>query len=188
LNDPYYKTIGIGTRIFLGGGIGYVIGNGTQHDPNVKRSENGVVMGGAGTLSVKGDLKLMSPKFLRGASLTGYGCSLKVGIGVPIPVLNEEIATFTAISDEDIFAPIVDYGYDYPEGEGKPLGYVTYAQMKTGEMTFDGKKVTTAPLASYSIALEIATTLKEWIKSGSFTLGEPQEILPSIPFGGFTNF
>jgi len=188
LNDPYYKTIGLGTRIFLGGGIGYVIGNGTQHDPNVKRSENGVVMGGAGTLSVKGDLKHMSPKYLRGASLTGYGCSLKVGIGVPIPVLNEEIATFTAISDEDIFAPIIDYGYDYPEGEGKPLGYVTYAQLKTGEMTFDGKKVTTAPLASYSIALEIAATLKEWIKTGSFTLGEPQEILPSIPFGGFTNF
>jgi len=42
LNDPCYKTIGIGTRIFLGGGIGYVAWQGTQHTPNVLRSENGV--------------------------------------------------------------------------------------------------------------------------------------------------
>lgn len=180
LNDPFYRTIGMGTRIFLGGGIGYVIGNGTQHNPNVKRSENGVVMGGAGTIAVKGDLKNMSPKYLRGASLTGYGCSLNVGIGVPIPILNEEMAIFTSVSDHDIHAPIVDYGFDYPERGGSPLGYVTYAQLKTGEITFDGRKITTAPLSSYSIALEIATSLKEWITTGRFFLGEPQEILPTV--------
>ena len=33
LKDPYYKTIGIGTRIFLGGGIGYVAWPGTQFNP-----------------------------------------------------------------------------------------------------------------------------------------------------------
>ena len=37
LNDPLYKTIGIGTRIFLGGGQGFVVWRGTQHNPNVKR-------------------------------------------------------------------------------------------------------------------------------------------------------
>ena len=56
LNDPYYKTIGIGTRIFLGGGIGYVVWNGTQHNPGVKRGENGVPRFPAGTLCVIGDL------------------------------------------------------------------------------------------------------------------------------------
>jgi L-aspartate semialdehyde sulfurtransferase len=182
LNDPLYRTIGIGTRIFLGGGIGYVIGAGTQHTPTVKRSENGVVMGGAGTISVRGDLKGMSPKFLRGASLTGYGTSLNVGIGIPIPILNEEMARFTSVSDDEIMVPIVDYGSDYPSGGGQPLGYVTYAQLRSGEITVDGKTVTTAPLSSYSAALEIATTLKEWITSGKFLLGEPQETLPSVPF------
>ncbi|MCX5873507.1 MAG: homocysteine biosynthesis protein [Deltaproteobacteria bacterium] len=182
LNDPFYRTIGLGTRIFLGGGVGYVIGNGTQHNPNVKRSENGVVMGGAGTIAVKGDLKNMSPKYLRGASLAGYGCSLNVGIGVPIPILNEEMAIFTSVSDEDIHAPIVDYGFDYPEGGGSPLGYVTYAQLKTGEITFDGRKITTAPLSSYAIALEIANSLKDWITTGRFFLGEPQEILPTVSY------
>jgi uncharacterized protein (DUF39 family) len=187
LNDPLYKTIGLGTRIFLGGGTGYVIGAGTQHNPAVKRSDNGVVMGGAGTLSVRGDLKQMSPKFLRGASMTGYGCSLNVGIGVPIPILNEEIARFTAVSDDEIFVPVVDYGIAYPEDGGAPMTYVTYGQLKTGEISIDGRSVVTAPLSSYSAALEIASILKGWIKSGRFFLGEPQETLPSVPFDGFNN-
>ena len=187
LNDPYYKTIGLGTRIFLGGGIGYVIGAGTQHNPAAKRSDNGVVMGGAGTLSVRGDLKQMSAKFLRGASVTGYGCSLNVGIGVPIPILNEEIARFTAVSDDEIFVPVIDYGLAYPEDGGSPITYVTYGQLKTGEISVDGRSVVTAPMSSYSGALEIARILKEWIKSGRFLLGEPQETLPSVPFDGFNN-
>jgi uncharacterized protein (DUF39 family) len=187
LNDPYYKTIGLGTRIFLGGGIGYVIGAGTQHNPTAKRSDNGVVMGGAGTLSVRGDLKQMSAKFLRGASMTGYGCSLNVGIGVPIPILNEEMARFTAVSDDEIFVPVIDYGLAYPEDGGSPIAYVTYGQLKTGEISVDGRSVVTAPMSSYSGALEIAQILKEWIKSGRFLLGEPQETLPSVPFDGFNN-
>lgn len=185
LNDPFYRTIGIGTRIFLGGGIGYVIGEGTQHAPGVGRSENGVVMGGAGTLAVRGDLKGMSPKFLRGASLTGYGTSLNVGIGIPIPILDEEMARFTAVSDDDIKVPVVDYGSEYPEGEGEPMDYVTYGRLKTGEVTVNGRKVPAAPLSSYSAALEIAQTLKKWIESGRFPLGEAQETLPSVPFAGF---
>jgi uncharacterized protein (DUF39 family) len=187
LNDPFYRTIGIGTRIFLGGGIGYVIGAGTQHSPGVERSPNGVVTGGAGTISVRGDLKGMSPQFLRGASLTGYGCSLNVGIGIPIPILNEEMAQFTAVSDDEIRVPVVDYGLEYPESGGKPLAHVTFGQLKSGEITFEGRRVVTAPLSSQSAALSIAETLKEWIESGKFLLGEAQETLPSVPFEGFGN-
>jgi len=108
LNDPYYKTIGIGTKIFLGGDIGFVAWHGTQHNPNVLRSENGVPRRSGGTLSVIGDLKQMSPRWLVGTSMLGYGCTITVGIGVPIPVLSEEILQYTIVSDSDIFAPIVD--------------------------------------------------------------------------------
>lgn len=185
LNDPFYRTIGVGTRIFLGGGAGYVIGAGTQHAPGVKRSENGVVMGGAGTIAVRGDMKGMSTKYLRGASITGYGCSLCVGLGIPIPILNEEMAKFTAVSDDEIYVPVTDYGNDYPQDGGKPLAYVTYGQLRTGEIEFEGKKMATSCLSSYAIALDIAETLKEWISSGKFLIGEPQETLPSVPFDGF---
>src|SRR4030043_725368 len=63
LNDPYYKTIGIGTRIFLGGGLGYVAWQGTQHNPGAPRSENGVPKRPGGTLAVIGDLKQMSARW-----------------------------------------------------------------------------------------------------------------------------
>jgi uncharacterized protein (DUF39 family) len=93
-NDPYFRTIGIGTRIFLGGAQGFVVGPGTQHNPDATRGENGVPMEGAGTLATTGDLKKMDSKWLMGASILGYGVSLYVGIGVPIPILNEEMARY----------------------------------------------------------------------------------------------
>ncbi len=183
LNDPYYKTIGIGTRIFLGGGIGYVVGSGTQHNPNVKRTESGVPRVAAGTLAVKGDLKKMSPKWLRGASFTGYGVTLTVGIGVPIPILNEEILRYTTVRDEEIFTQVVDYSNDYPQCIPESLGEVNYKQLKSGKITIQGKEVPTSGLSSYSKAREIAKILKEWIEEGKFFLTQPVELLPSIDSG-----
>jgi uncharacterized protein (DUF39 family) len=177
-NDPYYRTIGIGTRIFLGGGVGYVCFPGTQHNPAKSRGKNGVPLGPAGTLMVLGNLKKMSPRYLVGVSLLGYGCSLAVGIGVPIPLLNEEMARFCAVSDAELLAPIVDYGSDYPAGTGRVLGQVSYAQLKSGRMTLEGREVPTVPLSSLVRAREIAQILKDWIATGKFLLGEPVELLP----------
>ncbi|MEN6421479.1 MAG: homocysteine biosynthesis protein, partial [Smithella sp.] len=178
-NDPYYRTIGIGTRIFLGGAQGFVAWPGTQHNPNVPRGENGVPKEGAGTIAVIGNLKEMKPDWLTGASILGYGVSLFVGIGIPIPILDEEMAFYTAVKDENIYTQIYDYGMDYPKGVAKPLAEVSYKDLRGGTITIDGKKVVTAPLSSYYKARQIAHTLKEWIESGQFILGEPQQNLPS---------
>ncbi len=179
-NDPYYKTIGIGTRIFLGGAQGFVAWHGTQHDPNVLRCENGTPREGAGTLAVVGDLKEMTPEWLVGASMLGYGVSLYVGIGIPIPLLNEEIAQYTAVKDEDIYTQVYDYGVDYPSGgEARSLGEVSYKDLRSGAITIDDKEIPTAPMSSYYKAREIAELLKEWIERGNFVLGEPQQLLPS---------
>ncbi len=179
LNDPYYRTIGIGTRIFLGGGVGYVCWHGTQHCPTVERTAAGVPKSEAGTLSVIGDLKQMKPEWLVGVSLLGYGASLMVGVGVPIPILDEEMARFTAVSDNELVAPVIDYSRAYPHCEPGELGYVTYAELKSGEIVVQGKRVPTAPLSSYLRARQIAQTLKEWISDGQFLLGKPVELLPS---------
>jgi uncharacterized protein (DUF39 family) len=180
MNDPYYRTIGLGTKIFLGGGQGFITWHGTQHKPKVRRTKKGVPLTPAGTLSVMGDLKKMNPRWLVGVSLLGYGCSLAVGLGVPIPILNEEIAAFTGVSDEDIFTQIVDYGHDYPSGISKSYGRVSYAQLKGGTIRVKGQDVPTVPLSSVVRAREIADTLKKWIQKGKFTLGEPQQLLPSV--------
>src|SRR5512136_1566484 len=111
LKDPLYRTIGVGTRIFLGGGVGYVVGQGTQHNPDVRRLPSGVPAGGAGTLAVTGDLKQMSSEFVVGVSFMGYGVSLAVGLGVPIPILDEEVMRLAALGDEDLVAQVVDYSH-----------------------------------------------------------------------------
>ena len=177
-NDPYYKTIGLGTRIFLGGAAGYVTWHGTQHKPSVKRTPRGVPLTPAGTLWVMGDLKQMHKEWLMGVSIQGYGCSLAVGLGIPIPILNEEIVQYTAVSDAEIFTQIVDYGHDYPNGLSKSYGQVSYAELKSGMIKVNGQSVPTTPLSSVVKAREIASLLKQRISDGSFTIGEPQFTLP----------
>jgi L-aspartate semialdehyde sulfurtransferase len=183
MKDPYYKTIGIGTRIFLGGGIGYVAWPGTQHNPGTPRSENGAPKGGAGTLCTMGDLKQMSPRYLVGTSMQGYGCTLTVGIGIPIPILNEEILKYTTISDSEIWAEVIDYGAAYPNRVPEVLGQVTYAELRSGKINLNGKTIPTASLSSYPKAVEIANTLKEWIKNGKFLLTEAVAPIPGADSG-----
>jgi len=183
LNDPYYKTIGIGTRIFLGGGVGYVAWQGTQYNPTALRGDNGVPKRGAGTLAVIGDLKQMKSRWLMGTSMLGYGYTVTVGIGVPIPILNEEIVRYTAVTDAEIFAGVVDYSEAYPNMKPDVLGEVSYAQLKTGKITVQGKEVPTGSLSSYPRALEIASMLKEWILKGEFLLTAPVAPLPGVESG-----
>ena len=178
-NDPLYRTVGLGTRIFLGGAQGYVAWPGTQHLPQVERAPNNTPLRPAGTLMVIGDLKQMQPRWLLGVSILGYGCSLAVGLGIPIPILDEEMARYTAVEDEELFAPIVDYSEDYPKGTGKTVGQVSYGELRSGSFRFNGREVQSVPLSSMPRAREIADILKRWIRQGKFLLGEPQHLLPT---------
>lgn len=173
LNDPLYMTVGIGTRVWLAGAHGHVYAEGTQHAPSCERGENGVPMGGAGTLALTGDMKQMRPEFIRGVSLRGYGVSLAVGVGIPIPILNETILKYTTVRDREILAPVVDYAADYPDATGKVLGYLNYEELKSGEVTFMDKQVKAGSLSSYAGALEIAEILKAEIDDGRFFLSSP---------------
>ncbi len=183
LNDPLYKTIGIGSKIFLGGGVGYIAWQGTQHSPGVVRSDNRVPKRGAGTLAVIGDLKQMDAQWLVGTSMYGYGITITVGIGIPIPILSEEILVHTSVADKDIYAAIVDYSDAYPNVKPDILGEVSYAELKTGLIHLQGKDVPTGSLSSYSRAKKIAGTLKEWIRNGSFILSEPVAPIPTADSG-----
>jgi len=167
MNDPDYETIGVGTRIFLGGAQGYVIGEGTQHDPTNR----------FGTMMVRGDCKKMSSEFISGGAFTKYGTSLYVGIGIPIPILNKGLAKKTALRDEEIITDIVDYGV--PRRARPNLGKVSYATLKSGEVTINGRKIKVSSLSSLKKARKIADTLKSWIENGSFYLSAPAETLPT---------
>jgi len=167
MNDPDYETIGIGTRIFLGGTQAYVIGEGTQHNPSRQ----------LGTLMVRGDCNKMSSEFIRGATYTKYGTTLYVGVGIPIPILNEGIAKKVAIHDEGIFTDVTDYGV--PRRDRPNLGKVNYKELRSGKVTIGEKSVKVSPLSSLKKAKEIAETLKYWIENTSFYLTSPVETLPT---------
>ncbi|HJX23429.1 MAG TPA: homocysteine biosynthesis protein [Candidatus Bathyarchaeia archaeon] len=165
--DLDYETLGIGTRIFLGGGVGYVVGEGTQHSPQNQ----------FGTLMVRGDLRKMTPRFLRGATFHKYGPTLYVGLGVPIPIINEKVAASAALTDENIYTDILDYGV--PSRNRPIIKRVSYADLKEGEIELDGKSTRASPLSSFKYAKEIAETLKAWIVRGDFLLNRPAELLPT---------
>jgi uncharacterized protein (DUF39 family) len=179
LNDPFYATIGVGTRIWLAGAQGHVYSEGTQHCPDVERGENGVPMEGAGTLALTGNMKEMDARYVRGISLKGYGVSLALGIGIPIPVLNKEILKRTTVRDRDIYAPVIDYSRDYPQRSSHIICRISYEELKRGEVTINNKIVEVSSLSSYNIALEIAETLKDEITKGEFLLSRPIQKLPT---------
>ena len=164
--DPNYETIGIGTRIFLGGAQGYIAWGGTQHDPGKS----------LGTIMVIGNLKEMNPRYLRGCTIDRYGSSLYVGIGIPIPVLNERIARTAAVSEDKIKTQLLDYGV--PRRDRPVIRDVTYAELRSGKVEVKGKEVPVSPLSSFKVAREIAEKLKKWIERGEFFLSPPVELLP----------
>jgi L-aspartate semialdehyde sulfurtransferase len=176
LNDPELQSIGIGSRIFLGGGIGYIAWEGTQHFPLQKRLDNQTPVGPAATLALVGDAKQMDPNWVRGCHFKNYGPSLMLGVGVPIPILNEQIAARCAITDDQILAPIVDFSI--PRRVRPTFGVIDYAQLKSGKIKIEGHTVRVAPLVSLSRSLEIAHLLKDWIATGKFTLTAPVAALP----------
>ena len=183
LNDPTYRTLGVGSRIFVAGAPGYVAWEGTQHNPNQNRDEAGVPTAPAGTIAVAADLKQASAEFFGAATFSKYGVSAFVGIGIPIPVLDEDIAATLALTDADLNATIFDYGV---QRRSRPtLGQVTYEQLRSGEIEIEGKKIQTGPISSLPIARKIAAELKRWIAEEKFVLAPPLEKLPQPGTQGF---
>jgi len=164
--SPLYKdrdleTLGIGSRIFLGGGIGYIMGEGTQHYPAKYLS----------TIMVAGDLKKMNPRFLRGATFYKYGSTLYVGVGIPIPIVNMNVARNAATPDREIYTEIIDYSV--PSVNRPILRRVSYEELKSGKVGLGDRTVKAASMSSLRMAVEVAETLKKWILEGVFKLSRP---------------
>jgi uncharacterized protein (DUF39 family) len=174
LNDPELRAIGIGTRIFLGGTTGYVAWNGTQFNTAVERVANRIPIDPAATLSLVGDLKDMSGEFIKGAIFERYGISLFVGVGIPLPLLDEDMTRAVSVLDKDIVTKLCDYGKP-----GHPVvKKVNYQELKSGRVEVSGTVIRTGSLSSIYKARKIAKILKKWIRNGDFYISQPVEPLP----------
>lgn len=160
-NDPKLRLIGSGVPIFLCGAPGMVVGEGTQHSP----------AGGFGTLMVTGDMKRMSRDYLRAATMNGYGVTLYVGLGVPLPVLDLDVVRATAVRDEDITVDLIDYGI--PSRNRPSVRKITYAELRSGSIQINGDEVRTSSLSSFRRARQVAQELKGWIEKGTMQLCLP---------------
>lgn len=176
LNDPHLRTIGIGSRLLVGGAPGYIAWEGTQHFPLQKRLPNGTPIGPSATVALIADAKQMHPEWVRGCYFSGYGPSLMLGVGVPIPILDETVLQGCAVRDQDIIAPVIDFSI--PRRVRPSFGLVSYQQLKSGRLTINGNRVRTAPLSSLYLGQKVAATLKDWILRGDFELSEPVAPLP----------
>ncbi len=175
MNDPHLDTIGMGTHIFLAGGDGYVTWQGTQFN-TMSEEVNGVPISGSRTLALIGDMKTMDAKYVRGLDIAGYGTSLAIGVGVPIPILNADIMKKCAISDEEIYANLIDYSVT---SKSRPvLDRYNYAELRSGMIDYEGHKLRTSSLSSYWGARMVAAELKDRIEKGEFILNKPSMELP----------
>ncbi len=172
LKDPELRTIGIGTRVFLGGAEGYVVWEGTQCFPSRTEYSDGTSSFGGATLALIGDMKKMSTDYIRAARIYKYGVSLFVGIGIPFPVLDEDLLAQLARPNDELYTEVYDYSVPLRK---RPVlrEKVSYAELRSGEIELNGKKVPTAPLSSLKKAREIAAVLKARVQSGVFLLTEP---------------
>jgi uncharacterized protein (DUF39 family) len=122
-------------------------------------------------------MKQMSSDYVRGLYFHKYGWSLGLGIGVPIPVLDEDVVKALAITDDRIFAPVLDYAVQ--SRARKPVKEVSYAQLRSGTIDINGKEVRTSSLSSYRKAQDITRELKMWIQEKKFLLTRPVETFPA---------
>lgn len=174
LNDPELRTIGIGTRIFFGGATGYVAWNGTQFNMGKPLNDHGIPIGNSATLSLIGDAKQMSTEFIKAAYFEKYGVTMFVGIGIPIPVLDEDMARRVSVRNSQIETNIIDYG----SGNFEILGRADYDSLFSGEIILNGRKIRCAPLSSIKVARKIAELLGKEITEGRFLLTEPVALFP----------
>lgn len=174
MNDPYANLIGIGTKIWIAGTAGLIVGTGSHHNPLQKRNEHGLPIGPGIILSAIADIESMNSKWIRGGFIKSYGPVLYIGIGIPLPVLNEEVAKYISVTDDKIHSTIVDFSI--PRRTKPTFGQCTYSELRTSTVIINKKPTLSAPLSSMAMAIEICNELKDTILQKNFLLSE--KILP----------
>ncbi len=180
-NDPFLRTIGLGTRIFFGGGEGFITWEGTQYNGNTERdSATGIPITPSATLAIHADLRQMRPEYIQPVYIPGYGVSIYIAMGMAIPVLDVDMASHLAVRNRDIKTRIVDYA------TGEVIKITNYDELINRTVEIDGRSVKVSTMSKNREAEEITSEFKNLIGSGGFYLSEQVKDLPL--YGKVTGF
>jgi uncharacterized protein (DUF39 family) len=109
--------------------------------------------------------------------MRGYGSTLYLGVGIPIPVLDEDLMRDLSRGNDELFTDLCDYSTGT---RARPLvRSVSYAELRSGRVNLGGRSIVSAPLSSLYLAREIAQRLKLSIAAGSFQLQQPIAPMPT---------
>jgi uncharacterized protein (DUF39 family) len=179
LTMPALALLGPGSPVLVGGAIGWVLGSGSGHQPNVRRLASGHARSPGAVAAVSVDLHGLRPEWLRACFFEGQGAALLVGIAAPIPLINEAVALQAACDDDGLEAPVLDIAI--PRRIKPSFGSVSYARLKSGAITVEGRRLTAAPAHSPRLAEAIGRELIDWLEDGRFPLRLPAQPLSPRP-------
>lgn len=179
LTMPGLSLLGPGSPVLVAGALGWVIGSGSAHQPNVRRLPSGHARAPGATAAVVVDWEDLEPRWLRACHFEGHGSALLVAIAAPVPLIDGVTAQQAAVDDDSLDAPVLDLSI--PRRLRPGFGSVLYSSLKSGRITVQGKGLRVAPAHSPRLAEELAEELAERLRSDRFPLRLPLVPLNARP-------
>jgi uncharacterized protein (DUF39 family) len=176
LTMPALAALGPGSPLLVAGGLGWVSGAGSGHNPQVKRRPDGQALSPGACAAVEVNLHDLNPRWLRATRLGGEETGLLVALAAPVPLLDVAVARQAATGNSELEAPVLDYGI--PRRVRPSFGRVPYSTLHSGELRVGDNRLSCAPAHSPRLAAEIAEALVGDLQSGRFPLRSPLAPLP----------
>ncbi|MEB3234993.1 MAG: homocysteine biosynthesis protein [Cyanobacteriota bacterium] len=177
LTMPALSQLGPGSPVLVGGGLGWVLGAGSAHNPTVRRQASGHACAPGATAAVAVDLDQLDPALIRCGYLDGHGSAVLVAIAAPVLLLHGTIAAQAAATAEDLQAPVLDLAI--PRRVKPQLGMVPYSQLRAGRLALAGQTLHCSPAHSPRLAAAACELLKDALQQGRFPLTAPLRPLPA---------
>ena len=168
---PGLGLLGPGSPLLVGGGLGWVIGTGSSHQPQPRRLASGHARTPGAVAAVSVDLHALEARWVRACHFEGHGSALLVAIAAPIPLLDGRIAAQAATPDSQLEAPVLDVSI--PRRIKPSFGGVSYAALRAGSIVVDGHRIPAAPSHSPRLGRAMAEDLRQRLMADRFPLRLP---------------
>lgn len=179
LTMPGLAQLGPGSPVLVGGGLGWVVGAGSAHQPGIPRSPLGHALAPGASAAVSVELQSLDPHWVRPCHFEGQGPGLLITVAAPVPLLNLATARQAAAGPELLEAPVLDLAI--PRRLKPSLGRVSYAELLSGSITLNGQRIRCAPACSPRLAEAAAAHLVDELRADRIPLRLPLRPLGSRP-------